>query len=488
MNPEGLAWTPRPDDYWQVKAHDSSINALETVMEGSGEVSVRMMICGSGDEKISIWDAKKQKKIETLQHVHQGYISSLLVVDDMLLSGSFDQTICLWSIERRSLIKQIKAHAHCVNHLFLHESGVVLSASWDSCVRVWDLRTRLQDHGFSSVVKLPDAALCVVGKQTDVYCGLHDCSIAALDLRSSKQRDTFTGHSGYVTSLHLANLELFSTSFDGSVRVTDVRNGKGRAVLETGLASFNVYHRVDGTRRWVTSSHADGGIRITNVVSGEVKMKFETADKEQIFSLIANHHGMLIAGDALGKMHAWGVKREEEEAAVPTMKRPPASSARMKLCATRIQKVRVSPPSFQPAGGALLPSGQVTITCSTPGATILYSQVAKTISLSDMQDSHVVSGPIPVSSLASSSPLVLHARAFDPSSRKGASAVTSTSFELKVRTPSVKEKVAGTSKPARAVGDAKRVGGGFRLTDVSRELSKTQDRSKVKEQVAGEKR
>jgi WD40 repeat protein len=42
------------------------------------------------------------------------------------------------------------------------------------------------------------------------------------------------GHSSYVTALHLSNLELFSASADGSIRVTDIRTGNGRTILETG--------------------------------------------------------------------------------------------------------------------------------------------------------------------------------------------------------------------------------------------------------------
>ena len=66
---------------------------------------------------------------------------------------------------------------------------------------------------------------------------------------------TTTGHSSYVTALHQANLELFSASADGSVRVTDIRTGNSRTILDTKLGCFSVYHRVDGFSLYVCLSH-----------------------------------------------------------------------------------------------------------------------------------------------------------------------------------------------------------------------------------------
>jgi hypothetical protein len=44
------------------------------------------------------------------------------------------------------------------------------------------------------------------------------------------------------TALYQANLELFSASADSSVRVSDIRNGNSRTVLDT----FSIHHRVEG--------------------------------------------------------------------------------------------------------------------------------------------------------------------------------------------------------------------------------------------------
>lgn len=87
------------------------------------------------------------------------------------------------------------------------------------------------------------------------------------------------GHTSYVTALHLSNLELFSASADGSIRVTDIRTGNGRTVLETGLSCFSVYHRVEGPTRWVASGHSDGTVRLTNVLTGNVVQEYPSASE-----------------------------------------------------------------------------------------------------------------------------------------------------------------------------------------------------------------
>ena len=39
-------------------------------------------------------------------------------------------------------------------------------------------------------------------------------------------------------------------------------------VVGTGLSCFCVYHRVEGGRRWLLSGHADGGVRLWDVMTG----------------------------------------------------------------------------------------------------------------------------------------------------------------------------------------------------------------------------
>jgi Prp8 binding protein len=186
--------------------HTASVNALATHKSGNKFV----VFSGGGDDSIRAWDLSGFC-LQTFEKAHDGYISSLLLHGEYLLSASFDRTIGLWNAERRERLRAIKAHANCVNALCLHATtGAVLSVSWDSCVRVWDLRASPgTGRNHVSVLRLPAPGLCIACDEEDsVYCGLHDSTVVALDLRTGKLRETMTGHTSYVTALALANLVL----------------------------------------------------------------------------------------------------------------------------------------------------------------------------------------------------------------------------------------------------------------------------------------
>jgi WD40 repeat protein len=183
--------------------HTASVNAVVTHVSGQKYT----LFSGGGDDCIRVWDMSGAC-LQTFDHAHDGYVSSLLLHGEYLLSASFDRTIRLWNVERREQLRSIKAHANCVNALCQHSAtGTVLSASWDSCIRVWDLRASNGNKGYASVLRLPSAGLCVAcDTETSVYCGLHDTSVVSIDLRTGKLLETMTGHTGYVTALALANL------------------------------------------------------------------------------------------------------------------------------------------------------------------------------------------------------------------------------------------------------------------------------------------
>ena len=402
-------WAPTPKMFSALRGHASSINALAYRWDPSASSSRHVLFSGSGDETIRVWDLEEQKCVQEMEKAHHGYVSSLLCVDDYLISGSFDRTICLWNVHRRTLIKSIKAHAHCVNSLFLHDSGCVLSGSWDGHIRLWDLRGKASDKGYVQILKVPDAALCVVGKDNDIFCGLHDSSVVALDLRTGAHRDTFTGHTSYVTALHQANLELFSASADGSVRVTDIRTGNSRAVLETGLSCFSVHHRVEGPTRWVMSGHSDGTVRLTNVITGAVVQEYPSASEGQVFALVADAPGLLLAGHKDGSITCWGKLPEPEPTPAQLREAVRRQAAmvlvvqrvfrghggrrqyrahRKRMAAQNLQRVwrghrgrtsarrqsRVLPPVLAPVGkGPPAQAASVSISCATPGSQIYYT-------------------------------------------------------------------------------------------------------------------
>ena len=66
-----------------------------------------MVVTGSWDEDIHLWNLTNEKPIRTFQG-HTGAIYGLDILDDdTLVSGSFDQTIKIWQISTGKLLKTI---------------------------------------------------------------------------------------------------------------------------------------------------------------------------------------------------------------------------------------------------------------------------------------------------------------------------------------------------------------------------------------------
>ena len=207
------------------------------------------------------------------------------------------------------VVRRITAHAHAVNALCYHDCGALVSASWDGTVRLWDLRTNSsKGRGYAAAVQVGAAVLSCATHGADVFCGLHDHSVAAIDLRAGARRATFSGHTGYVTALEATGAHVLSASQDGTVRIIDTRTGAGRELLRTHAPCFSLYHRADGARRWIVSGHADGVIRLSDAISGETLTEYGAGGEAAgtVFSLVAWHDGLLVAGSSDGTVRCFG--------------------------------------------------------------------------------------------------------------------------------------------------------------------------------------
>ena len=69
-----------------------SVNTIQVVSED-------IIISGSDDKTIKIWNIKTEKCLKTVAPMHTKLITCLEVLsNDILISGSWDCTIKLWSI------------------------------------------------------------------------------------------------------------------------------------------------------------------------------------------------------------------------------------------------------------------------------------------------------------------------------------------------------------------------------------------------------
>ncbi|KAG8911249.1 hypothetical protein FRC02_006714 [Tulasnella sp. 418] len=102
-----------------------------------------MIVSGSSDKTVCIWDAVTGSLIRKLEG-HSSYVHSVAFSHDstMIVSGSSDKTVCIWDAVTGSLIRKLEGHISYVHSVaFSHDSTMIVSGSSDKTVCIWDAVT-----------------------------------------------------------------------------------------------------------------------------------------------------------------------------------------------------------------------------------------------------------------------------------------------------------------------------------------------------------
>ena len=153
-----------------------------------------VLITGSYDATVKVWDIKTGQEIRTLTGHSQG-IRCLQFEDSKLITGSLDNTMKIWNWRTGALIKTLNGHSQGVIGLHMADK-LLASGSSDNTIMVHDFtqmkRTTLLGHtDWVNSVKLD------VPSRT-LFSASDDMTVKLWDLDTQRCIRTYEGHVGQV--------------------------------------------------------------------------------------------------------------------------------------------------------------------------------------------------------------------------------------------------------------------------------------------------
>ena len=154
----------------------------------------RVLMTGSYDATVKIWDIESGKEVRTLTGHTQG-IRCLHFDDSRLITGSLDNTIKVWNWRTGECIRTIRSHSKGVIGIHMAEK-LLASGSSDNTIMVHDFGTHLRFplRGHTDWVN----SVKIDAPSRTLFSASDDCTVKLWDLDTHACLRTFEGHAGQV--------------------------------------------------------------------------------------------------------------------------------------------------------------------------------------------------------------------------------------------------------------------------------------------------
>jgi eukaryotic-like serine/threonine-protein kinase len=205
------------------EGHTAPIRALSLSADGN------LLVSGSADNSIKIWDLATGKLRQTLKG-HRAPVTAVALSADgkMLVSGSEDTTLKIWDIPTSTLLHTLSEHTDRIYAVALSSDGrTIASGSQDFTVKLWNaktgelIRTLSQPAGHRNAV----SAVAISPNSQQVVSGSWEKNVKLWDLQTGKILRTFEGHQDKVTTVTFLNDQtIASGSLDRSIRIWDTQS------------------------------------------------------------------------------------------------------------------------------------------------------------------------------------------------------------------------------------------------------------------------
>ncbi|ODV59230.1 ubiquitin-binding SDF ubiquitin ligase complex subunit MET30, partial [Ascoidea rubescens DSM 1968] len=154
------------------------------------QLNHKILITGSYDSTVKIWDIKSGKLIRTLIGHNKG-VRCLKFDDSKLITGSLDSTIKVWNYHLGTCISTYRGHTDSILSIDSYKNKIIVSGSADCTIKVWHVETRichtLRGHtDFVNCVKIHPAS-------NTIFSCSDDTTIRIWDLKTNNCIKVFQG-------------------------------------------------------------------------------------------------------------------------------------------------------------------------------------------------------------------------------------------------------------------------------------------------------
>ncbi|OAV93729.1 hypothetical protein PTTG_06781 [Puccinia triticina 1-1 BBBD Race 1] len=171
------------------------------------------LVSGSDDHAIHVWAPSQSPATATttpirklLGHSHCVYCVKFNPIGTLLISGSFDETVKVWDFLGGKLLRTLPGHSEVVSCLdFSRDGSVIVSGSFDGLIRMWDT-TSGQCLKTMVVAQETNAPVTCINFTPNsrylITCSL-DSTVRIWDYRSKEGTvvKSYTGHSNIKYSI-----------------------------------------------------------------------------------------------------------------------------------------------------------------------------------------------------------------------------------------------------------------------------------------------
>ncbi|PBL02247.1 WD40 repeat-like protein [Armillaria gallica] len=189
------------------------------------------IVSGADDKTIRVWDAKTGKTLLGPLEGHSDMINYIAISPDgtCIASGSDDNTIRLWDAETGDSVMELKGHENWVRCIAFSPDGKrFVSSSHDKTIRIWDAKS-------GTIIGAPmeehtDMVNTVVFSPVEqkIFSGSHDGTICVWDANTGRLLKSMHCHNDFIRSIACSpdGSMIVSGSYDKTIRLWDTGTGQ----------------------------------------------------------------------------------------------------------------------------------------------------------------------------------------------------------------------------------------------------------------------